>query len=165
MKKEMLTKAAYLTQLTKRVQWQNAELNYELKRPVSAAGKNVWIEERGKNIKATMENLAKEYGLIFFFSSNCPYCHRYAPIIKSLGNSYGLKILGISLDGKCLTEFLDCRMNRGESEVMGVTAVPTTLLFNKSSGRTEIIGTGILSITQLEERIYKILKIEVGDDY
>ena len=164
-KKDALDRVSYVTQLTKRVQWQNANLNSELTNPISTLGKRIWIEERNKNISQTMKDLNIKYGLIFFFRSTCPYCHRYAPILKEVSARYGVKVLAVSLDRKCLKEFPNCRFDKGEATTMKIEAVPTTLLFEKKSKSVQIIGTGLLSISELEERIFKLLKVKVGDEY
>jgi thiol-disulfide isomerase/thioredoxin len=46
-----------------------------------------------------MKNIAREHGLIFFFRSDCPYCHQYAPTLKLLSEMYGIEVLGVSIDG------------------------------------------------------------------
>jgi conjugal transfer pilus assembly protein TraF len=44
---------------------------------------------------------AKQNAILFFFRSDCPYCHKYAPIVKEFAADYGFQET-ISLDGRGL---------------------------------------------------------------
>jgi hypothetical protein len=43
--------------------------------------------------------------------------------------------------------------------------VPATVLFDKETRQIIPVGFGVLSHSDLEERIYAITKLEVGDDF
>jgi len=48
---------------------------------------------------------AQGYQLIFFVSSRCGYCHRFAPVVKSLVDRYGFPIQVVSFDGQGTSAF------------------------------------------------------------
>jgi conjugal transfer pilus assembly protein TraF len=73
----------------------------------------------------------------------------------------------ISLDGEGLKEWQNILINKNHLNVLGINieAIPATILFDKISKKTIPIGFGVLSHSELEERIYATTKLEVGDDF
>ena len=82
----------------RRVVWQNPDLNYELKRPVNNAAIAAYTSARKTAEKRTLDDINKEWGLFFFFRSDCPYCHRLAPTLKFLTDTYGITVFPVSVD-------------------------------------------------------------------
>lgn len=165
--KMVLNRSGTFADQWRRVIWKTPELDYTLKRPVSKAGKEAWIDKRNQDIESVVRTINERYGVFFVFRSDCPYCHRYAPILKSFQNKYGITIMPISIDGGVIPGWENAVINKGQIEKMGVeiTAVPTTLLFDKETKKVIQIGSGVLSHSELEERIYATTKLEVGDDF
>ena len=48
---------------------------------------------------------------------------------------------------------------------MSNPTVPATLLFNNDTKEVIPVGFGILSHQELEQRIFTLVNLEVGDDY
>lgn len=151
----------------RRVLWKNPELDYTQKRPVSKVGKESWIDQRNQDVADTIKNINERYGIFFLFLSTCPHCHRYSPILKSFQDKYGITIMPVSMDGGLLPEWDNVMVNRGQVEKMGieVSSVPATILFDKETRKVMPVGFGVLTHSELEERIYAITKLEVGDDF
>ncbi|MBM5783078.1 MAG: conjugal transfer protein TraF [Pelagibacterales bacterium] len=151
----------------RRVLWKNPELDYTQKRPVSKVGKESWIDQRNQDVTDTIKNINERYGIFFLFNSTCPHCHRYSPILKSFQEKYGITIMPVSMDGGALPEWDNIMVNRGQVERMGieVNSVPATILFDKETRQVLPVGFGVLSHSELEERIYAITKLGVGDDF
>ena len=59
----------------RRVIWANPELNYQLRNPVNNAAIQVRDVERTQKERASMKEIAREWGVFFVFRSDCPYCH------------------------------------------------------------------------------------------
>lgn len=163
----VLNKSGVFADQWRRTLWKTPELDYTLKRPVSKIGKEVWVDQRNKDVKQTVQQINERYGIFFIFKSGCPFCHKYSPILKSFQNKYGIVIMPISMDGGGLPEWKDFVVNKGQIERMGmeISAVPATILFDKETKELIPIGFGALSHTDLESRIYAITKLEVGDDF
>ena len=163
----VLDKSGTFADQWRRVLWKTPSLDYTQKRPVSKVGKESWIDQRNKDVTDTIKNINNRYGIFFLFSSTCPHCHRYSPILKSFQEKYGITIMPISMDGGGLPEWSNFMVNTGQIERMGVTetAVPQTILFDKESRQVVPVGTGVSSHSELEERIYAITKLEVGSDF
>ena len=164
--KEQLERSSIFADQFQRVSWQNVELDYLYERPASTLGKRTWAAERDADIEKTLRQDIKEnYGLFFFFSSKCPYCHQYAPVLRRFADKYGLSIIPVSQDGKGLPDFPDFKADQGQSLAMGVKAVPATLLFDKKQGKVIKVAHGFIAETELAERIYLLTKKKVGRDF
>ncbi|MGR5464888.1 conjugal transfer protein TraF [Photobacterium damselae] len=46
-----------------------------------------------------------QYGLAFIFSSKCPYCHKFAPTLKTFAAQTGLPVYAFSVDGLGLPQY------------------------------------------------------------
>lgn len=96
----MVDKGAVFADNWRRVVWQNPSLDYAQKRPVNNSAIKIYDEGRIQNEEQQLKMLAKEHGLIFFFRSDCSYCHAMAPTLKMLSDKYGIEVLGVSpVDG------------------------------------------------------------------
>ncbi len=73
----------------------------------------------------------------------------------------------VSMDGGSLPDWQQSVVNKGQVEKMGLesSAVPATVLFDKENKQFIPVGFGVLSHSELEERIYAITKLEVGHDF
>lgn len=47
----------------------------------------------------------ENHGLIFFYSSQCKYCHKFAPVLKKWAKENHAEILPLSFDNKTIKEF------------------------------------------------------------
>jgi conjugal transfer pilus assembly protein TraF len=150
-----------------RVQWKNPELDYTIKKPVSKIGKETYLDERKKEKQRTLEALSKRYGVFFAFRSDCPFCHKFAPVVKMLEEK-GFNIMPISMDGGFLPEFASnkTKMNNGELAKLGieVNVVPALFLFDAKTNQVVTIGFGFMAFDEVEERIFLLTK-DVGEDY
>ena len=164
---KVLNQAGVFADQWRRVIWQNPGLDYTLKRPTSKIGKEAWIDERNKEVKTAIQNINERYGIFFLFRSDCPYCHKYSPVLLSFRDKYKVTIIPVSMDGGVLPGWGNILFNKGNIERMGIQAkaVPATILFDKKNKDVIPIGFGVLSHSQLEERIYATTKLEVGDDF
>jgi conjugal transfer pilus assembly protein TraF len=122
---------------------------------------HVKLDLEKKLTKQTIENLSKEYGLFFFFSGDCEYCHQFAPIVKQFSEHYGWEVLAISLDGKKLEEFPNAQPDNGlfEQWQQGEKGqvIPALYAVNPNTGHVIPIAFGMTSIDQMETRIMAIV--------
>lgn len=105
----------------------------------------------------------KRYLLAFVYSSGCPYCQRQLPIIFSLQEQFGIKLLGVSVDGEFYSELEDNVYDSGVASDPNIKAYPTMLLVDKEKNERIFVAKGVTTKDELENRIYKILK-ERSDD-
>lgn len=158
-----IERAAYFADVWRRVLWQNAELNFELKNPMNNSAIRVKNYERNKNERDTMVEMAKEWGLFFFFKKDCPYCEHMVPTLQWLANSYDMTILPVSMDGSSIEGLPPSVTNNGIAEKLGVDYVPLYALGNTKTGEILIVGSGVLSLQDFIERIYVLTQTKPGD--
>jgi len=105
----------------------------------------------------TLAELSRDYGLMFFFRSDCPYCHQQAPVLRLLERNYGLPVMGVSMDGGTLPQFPDARRDNGISMTVsngqGIQMVPALFLVHRETRQAVPIGSGALAIDEIIERI------------
>lgn len=164
--KEQLDRSSVFADQYQRVTWQNSDLNYLLKRPTGTVAKQTWQANRETEIATNLkENISENYGLFFFFRSDCVYCHAYAPIIKRFIERENITLMAISLDNKPISGFENFRKDSGQAKKLGINATPATVLFNKKTGEVTTVGFGLITEDELAERMYLLTKIEVGNDF
>lgn len=163
---EQLTqRAALYSDVWRRVIWQNPELNYELKRPVNNAAISAYADERRVTEARTLSDIGKEWGLFFFFRSDCTYCHRLAPTLKFLTEAYGISVLPVSLDGGGLPEYPAPNRDNGLVDKLGVRQVPMLVLGSVKDKRLLPLGSGVISAQDVIERIYILTRTRPGELY
>jgi conjugal transfer pilus assembly protein TraF len=146
----------------------NPELDYNLQRPVSTLGKQVWTEERKATLDRTMAQLKDRYGVFYFYSGqDCASCDVQAPIISSLRDNYGLTVMGITSDGFAHPLFPQSMADQGQRERMGLPGDinPTVALYDTLAKRSILIGSGILSSDEIVNRIFLLTQTQPGEDY
>ena len=163
---EQLTQTASLySDVWRRVVWQNPELNYELKRPANNAAISTYTSNRKSAEKRTLDELNKEWGIFFFFRSDCPYCHRISPTLKFLSDTYGITVFPVSVDGGVLPEFPNPQRDNGMVEKLGIHQVPMLVLGNIKDKRLIPLSSGVISAQDVIERIYVLTSTRPGELY
>lgn len=155
----VVRRASYFADMAQRVAWTRRELDMTLEgRPVNAQAIDVFDRQQMSERGAAVQALGRDHVLLFFFRSDCPYCHAFAPTLSEFSARYGLSIVAISMDGQGLTGFPDFRIDNGISRTLRVATVPTLLLARPATGQIQPVGYGTLSQSQLLERLTAILR-------
>lgn len=155
----------------RRVVWTNPDLDYSLKHPTNNTGIRVNNETREKAVDRHMQVLAKEHGLMFFFRSDCPYCHAMVPVLEMIERKYGVEILAVSTDGAPLPGLSKWVNNQGQLETLLAThgmrelRVPALFIASKKTGDTAPVGMGVMAYTEIIERIFVLTGTTIGDDF
>ena len=113
-------------------------------------GGNIHFRTTGERAIAS---LGKDHVLFFFFRSDCPYCHAFAPTLTAFEARHGIKVVAISVDGGPMPGFADARADNGIANTLKVTQVPAVFLAQPYTGQITPIGFGVLSESELLERI------------
>ena len=112
-----------------------------------------------KSIEAKIRQFCQQNGFFFFFSSRCPACHAFAPIVKKFQDKYSAFITAISLDGGSLPEFPKVISDNGMASAFNLYRVPALYAINPKTQKAIAIAHGVISLSQLEENILKILEV------
>lgn len=161
----LMDRASVFSDVWRRVIWANPNLNYQLRNPSNNSAIQVSESQRTKKEAETLSSLTREWGIFFFFRSDCPYCHRMAPTLKFLSEQYGIAVFPISLDGGGLPEFPNPSRDNGMAASIGASVVPLVVLGNIKDRRLLPIGSGVLSAQEIVERIYILTQTRPGELY
>ena len=123
------------------------------------------FQQPARAVDAQLAALAREHGLIFFFRSDCPYCHAMAPTIRMLADRYGIEVLGVSIDGQGLPDFPSPRDGRTQAAAWGVERVPALFIGSKKTGDRAPVGFGMMSFTEIVNRLFVLTGTKPGENF
>jgi conjugal transfer pilus assembly protein TraF len=154
---QMLRQASLFSEVAQRIAWSTPALDMTLEgRPVNARAIEVFDRSERERRGQRVRELASTHALFFIFRSDCPYCHAFAPILNSFQQRHGFSVVPISLDGAGIEPFETYRNDNGIARTLGVTQVPAVFLADTANRRVTPIGFGVLSESQLLERIVSV---------
>lgn len=150
----VVRQASYFADVAQRVAWATPSLDMTLEgRPVNAQAIQVYDREVSADRQKSVAMLGKTHVLFFFFRSDCPYCHAFAPTLEAFQARHGIQVVPISVDGGGLPNFPTFRRDNGIARTLQVTQVPAVFLAEPFTGKISPLGYGVLSESQLLERI------------
>lgn len=151
---QVVNRASYFADVAQRVAWATPELDSTLHgRPVNAQALDVFERQQRADRTASVVTLGRDHVLFFFYRSDCPYCHAFAPTLQAFEARHGIQVVAISVDGGPMPGFPRARPDNGIATALKVTQVPAVYLVQPYSGKITPIGFGVLSESQLLERI------------
>lgn len=167
MQQRLMNQASTFSDVWRRVVWQTPELDYSAQggRPTNNTALTAYDENLGDKQRQTVRELGKTHGLFFFFSGDCGYCHKLAPILKRFEKTYGITVFPISLDGGGLPDFPNPSVNNGIAQQLNVRQVPALFLAVPGSKEVTPIATGVIADSELLNRIYTLTQTKPGEPY
>lgn len=162
----VMGKSAMFSDVWRRTIWQNPDLDYSLKhRPTDNVAIKNYDNQQMDKTKQIMANIAETQGLVFFVRGDCQYCHAFAPILKQFQETYGLKVMVVTLDGGTIGPFeRETVPDNGIAQRLNVTVTPSLFLADTRNNKFLPIGSGVMSITELETRFVALLN-EPGSSF
>ncbi len=150
----VMNKSEVFAERWQRLVWTVPELDYGLTgRPTNSMAIGAFDEQQQSRQAQVVRNLASTHGLIFIFRSDCPYCHRFAPILKRFEQEFGMTVFPVSLDGRGLPEYPNPQMDNGIATRLNASVVPALYLTAPSKRQIRPVGFGVMAMTDLVERI------------
>lgn len=150
----VVKQASYFSDVAQRVAWANPDLDVTSQgRPTNVKALQVYEDERRTTRSESLAALGQSHVLMFFFRSDCKYCHAFAPIVQAFSRKHGIKVMPISLDGGPIPGFAEFKVDNGISKTLGVQSVPATFVAEPFTGNITTIGFGVMSESELVERI------------
>lgn len=151
---QVVNRASYFADVARRVAWATPALDPTLQgRPVNAQALEVFDRQLRIERSTSVAALGRDHVLIFFYRSDCPYCHAYAPTLQAFEARHGIQVVAVSVDGGPMPGFPRARPDNGVATALQVTQVPAVFLAHPASGKITPIGAGVLSESTLLERI------------
>jgi conjugal transfer pilus assembly protein TraF len=151
---KVVAQASNFANVAQRVAWTTPALDPSLQgRPVNAKALEVFEAQQLGERSRSIAELGRDHVLLFFFRGDCPYCHAFAPTLEAFQGRHGIRVEAVSLDGGALPGFTSSRRDNGVATALRVAQVPAVYLAQPFTGRIVPIGFGVLSESQLLERI------------
>jgi len=151
---QVVARASTFADVAQRVAWSTPELDPTLRgRPVNAKALEVFEQQQLADRSRNIAELGRDHVLIFFFRGDCPYCHAFAPTLEAFQARHGIRIEAVSVDGGSIPGFPGARRDNGIATALRVTQVPAVYIAQPFTGKITPIGFGVLSESQLLERI------------
>ena len=145
-------KALAFTNVAGYVMQKNPGLSLEKDYPTVTPGQNALVRSRHDEVQDRINRARGDYGLLFFYSPTCEYCHEQEKIMQFFESKYGWEIKRI-----------DITREQGLADLFGVTIVPTILLVYRDSKDAIPVSAGVISADEMEEKIYRGVRLLAGE--
>lgn len=163
LQKAAMDKASRFSEVSSEVTVGDPYLDEKVRRPTATYAVNAAQRRANQASNSTLKDLAanENVGLLFVFSSDCPYCRTQAPVLKRFGQLYNLPIRAVSLDGDHMpgTPFPDASYDPSLGERLGVRQTPATFLVKPPDAMSPL-ANGVLSLKGLKKRAILVAKRE-----
>lgn len=133
-------------------------LDYRLEHPTNQYAQQVYRDSQRQIDQLAIKDFAQNHGLFFFVNSSCPFCHAFAPTVKTVAERYGLSVLVISLDGQGIPEYPKVLPNNGIAERLDVRGVPALYAVDGDKEQARPLSYGLISAAELEEKIGELAR-------
>lgn len=122
--------------------------------PLATPGRNVYIQQTTGEIENKIQNSRDDFGLIFFYSPACKYCHEQAKINQFFYDKYKWEIKNV-----------DITKNNNVSRIFNIETVPYIILVYKYNSQDYIpITAGVSSLDEMESKIFRGIKLLAKED-
>lgn len=162
LQEQTMNQAMLFTDMWQRVRWSNPMLDYSFVHPTATGGVRVDRAMTREQEKELVKAVAKDAGIFFFFKADCAFCDEQGRILEALVQSYGIKIMAVSLDGSSNKYFPDAKPDNGIAANMGVQDAPAMFIVNPDTKETLPLGYGVVPIDEIESRIRRLVAMQPG---
>ena len=131
---------------------QHPEYDVAAADPITTPGKVATIKQTAQDIEDKINWAAGNYGIIYFYSPECQYCEAQTPILKYFVDKYKWEI-----------QPYDTKTDSKVAEAFNVTVTPTILIVGRKNGEYLIVSSGVISLPDMEERIYRGIRLLEGE--
>ena len=142
-----------------KVIYTHPHLDYNAKAPVNHVGQQIHSRQEEKRRTEKLKRLAQTHGLFFFFRSDCELCHAFASVVKSFSQTYGFRVLAISMDGRGIDGFPEFERDNGISSTFNIRQVPTLLAVDPHQRQVIPLSHGFISQSEIEKRADALVRI------
>jgi conjugal transfer pilus assembly protein TraF len=119
--------------------------------PVIPPGRTALSELKQGEVRQAISESSDEFALIMFTQKGCKFCDVQKSILKFFTTSYGWQV-----------RFIDINLQPGLSARFGVEQTPSIILVQKNSQDYMPISVGVISLRELNARVYRSIKFLRG---
>ena len=131
---------------------QHPEYDVAAADPITTPGRVATTKQTAQDIEDKINWAAGNYGIIYFYSPECQYCEAQTPILKYFVDKYKWEI-----------QTYDTKTDFKVAEAFNVTVTPTILIVGRKNGEYLIVSSGVISLPDMEERIYRGIRLLEGE--
>jgi conjugal transfer pilus assembly protein TraF len=131
---------------------QHPEYDVAAADPITTPGRVATTKQTAQDIEDKINWAAGNYGIIYFYSPECQYCEAQTPILKYFVDKYKWEI-----------QPYDTKTDSKVAEAFNVTVTPTILIVGRKNGEYLIVSSGVISLPDMEERIYRGIRLLEGE--
>lgn len=164
LQKAVVARSEAFSEKWQEVVYKEPTLNEEVNYSTSHSAVPIHYAEQKEKKEQKLKEIAGDFGLLYFFKSDCPYCQRFSSLAKSFAEKYGFEILGVSLDENLIPEFPDSVPDNGVSKKLKITTYPTLVAVNERTEEMIPITYGYTSETDLENNLYFLATLKPKKD-
>lgn len=159
----VLKQASLFSTVWQQVIWQTPELDFAIDKPTDNSARHLYYDLDKTVDERSIQALASEYGLFFFFRESCPYCHAFAPVLKNFENQYGITVMAISMDGGSLPDYPMAVNDNGLAQQLAVETVPALYALHPKTQQVIPLSFGLVSEAELKRRISTLARMQGGN--
>lgn len=133
-------------------------LDQNAQHPISDAGTAAAGRMAAEMSNRIVAKLAKDTGILFFFRSDCKFCHMQWPLLQMYAQSSGFTIMPVSMDGGLLPGMdpKTVQLDRGQSQLFNVSVTPTLFLFQPKTRNAVPIANGFIALTEIQPALVRM---------
>ena len=145
-------KSLAFANVTAAVMQKYPELSVAKDYPTATPGRNALTRMEQEEIGTKIREARHRYGLIFFFSPTCQYCVEQERIVRYFEERYGWEVKRV-----------DVSQETGLAALFNVAMVPTIILVYRYSREPITISAGVVSLEDMEQRLYRGVRLLAGE--
>lgn len=145
-------KSLAFANVTAAVMQKYPELSVAKDYPTATPGRSALTRLEQEEITKKIKGSAGDYGLIYFYSATCQYCIEQEKIVRYFEERNAWEIRRIDLN-----------QSAGLATMFNVTTVPTIILVYRHSQDPITVSAGVVSLEDMEERIYRGIRLLAGE--
>ena len=130
---------------------QHPEYSSDKASPVTAPGKRAQLQERESEIKTTIFREKENFALVMFVRPGCGYCDEQEGIISHFETQYNWRIRTVNIEEKPV---LAAKFN--------IEITPTLIMVHQD-GEHMMISYGVISMSDIEKRVYRSIRLMKGE--
>ncbi len=153
LQQQLMNKSQAFADAWQRVVYTNPKLDHSTEFPVNQSARHIYLDQQKQQRRERIKKLSQEYGLLFLFKGDCPYCHGFAPVVKRFAKTYGWEVLPVSIDGGAVPEFPSPQRDNGTTARLGVDVLPALIAIHPDSGKAIPLAYGMISEAEIVERV------------
>lgn len=120
--------------------------------PLAGPGINARVQIQQQEISETINQAGENHALLFFISPGCGFCEQQSHILGYFVDKYGWQIKSVDINAA-----------PNAANRFNITTAPTLLLIKKGQDDYMTVANGVISLTELERKLYRAIRYLQGD--